>query len=453
MSSALEEQLLAWLDERKAAGEVAFRSHISERALELAAELGIDKFNASSGWLDRFMTRHKLTADSIPDARNKGGEGPRKRAQNPTRDTLQLAIPFLNNVHRIRYERKYLPSSIYAITETGFVVGVVKSDPDSASSAETAADQRHVLRFRVLLGARADGFKLKPLLVLSHSEALFTQLDKFNLFFRIYFGAHLSDEHVSSYLENEVAGSMKANAKLVVLDAMKPRLSQLNETLASYWNLQPLVIPGNCKSGLLYRVTFPLLCVKVFLICSIDGLTKELNPVTVAIVEPLRKRLRALSEQWRESATLDSQTTMEHVCLWLTAAWSELSASEIAAAFKRCGISSALDGSEDHLVAPLTAAQRSFSAHAPPPVAEVAATSAAPGRYVARPIQARSMPLPVLPVLPVLPAAARPISKRVKLQPSSIVVWSEEAETTTAADHLAAYYDTGDAWTGEELVQ
>ena len=250
LSADLEEQLLAWLNERKAAGEVSFRAQIVERARALAGELGIAKFNASSGWIDRFMTRHKLTADTVPDSRGKGGDGPRKRSQNPPRDIHQFTIPFLNNVHRLRYERKYPSANICAITEAGFEVSIVKPEPDAAATAAAAADddaatdQRHVFRFKMLLGARSDGTRLKPLLLLRHSETSVAQLDKFSLFFHIFFGYQFTDEHVASFLENDVARGDNAYPKLVLLDTLRPRVSQANETLAAIWNLQTLIVPG-----------------------------------------------------------------------------------------------------------------------------------------------------------------------------------------------------------------
>ena len=255
LSADLEDQLLAWLNERKAAGEVSFRAQIVERARALAEELGVTKFNASSGWIDRFMTRHKLTADIVPDSRSKGGDGPRKRSQNPSRDIHQFTIPFLNNVHRLRYERKYASANICAITEAGFEVSVVKPEPDAAAAAVAVADdddataQRHVLRFKMLLGARADGTRLKPLLLLRQSETSLAQLDKFSLFFHISIGYQFTDEHVASFLENDVARGDNAHAKLVLLDTMRPRVSQANETLAGIWNLQTLVVPGTCSSS------------------------------------------------------------------------------------------------------------------------------------------------------------------------------------------------------------
>ena len=168
--------------------------------------------------------------------------------------------------------------------------------------------------------------------------------------------------------------------------------------------------------------------------------------MTTSIVEHLRKRVRALSQQWRESATLDTETTLEHVCVWLTAAWSELSAGEIATAFKRCGVSSALDGSEDHLVAPLAAAQRAYGYHMYTQVAAAGAgIRAGAGRFVVEPENALDGQQAMF-------ADPRPVAKRAKVRPSAILVWNEqvEAETAAAADQLAEYY-SGAAWaTGAE---
>ena len=175
------------------------------------------------------------------------------------------------------------------------------------------------------------------------------------------------------------------------------------------------------------------------------------------MVEPMRKRVRGLSQQWRESATQDCQTTLEHVCVWLTAAWSELSAGEIAAAFKRCGVSSALDGSEDHLVAPLAAAQRTYGyqhMHTQVAVARPrwpAGMGAGAGRFAAA---AAVEPENAL-VGQQAMFAPPPVANRAKVRPSSILVWKgkDEDETAAAADQLAEYY-SGAAWAtvGEEQI-
>ncbi|GFU15095.1 major centromere autoantigen B, partial [Nephila pilipes] len=57
---ALEEKLLDWLIDSQEMKLPINSVVIREQAKVIAAELGIDQFTASSGWIDRFKNRHGL---------------------------------------------------------------------------------------------------------------------------------------------------------------------------------------------------------------------------------------------------------------------------------------------------------------------------------------------------------------------------------------------------------
>jgi hypothetical protein len=88
--------------------------------------------------------------------------------------------------------------------------------------------------------------------------------------------------------------------------------------------------------------------------------TPFIQPLDVCLIKPFRQRVREQYEQYvcdhmlaaSESTSIDVSAE-EHrnlVVQWISAAWSEIPASMVAKSFKVCGLSNALDGTEDDKV-------------------------------------------------------------------------------------------------------
>ena len=89
----------------------------------------------------------------------------------------------------------------------------------------------------------------------------------------------------------------------------------------------------------------------------LGGLTSMLQPLDVCLNKPFKGRLRQKGIEWM--STEDKSLTkagnlkkvdVQTIAQWVKDAWSEISSEMIIRSFKKCCISNAMDGSEDHFV-------------------------------------------------------------------------------------------------------
>ena len=82
------------------------------------------------------------------------------------------------------------------------------------------------------------------------------------------------------------------------------------------------------------------------------GLTSLVQPLDVCLNKPFKDRLWEKWMTWMMSGekTFTPDGQLRAVCQWVKESWQELSKEMVERSFKKCGISNALDGTEDDLV-------------------------------------------------------------------------------------------------------
>ncbi|CAG8834240.1 17576_t:CDS:2, partial [Gigaspora margarita] len=87
------------------------------------------------------------------------------------------------------------------------------------------------------------------------------------------------------------------------------------------------------------------------------GLTSMCQPLDVCINKPFKDQLHKIWHRWiaNSSNSITKKGNLKCarlniVCCWVLDAWNEISKDIIVQAFKKCGISNCLSGSEDHLI-------------------------------------------------------------------------------------------------------
>ena len=88
-----------------------------------------------------------------------------------------------------------------------------------------------------------------------------------------------------------------------------------------------------------------------------DGLTSQLQPLDVSVNKPFKGFMREEWTKWIEAPAHHVTPTgrlkrpsISIVCQWLKNSWQRVKSETIVNSFKRCDISSALDGSEDDVL-------------------------------------------------------------------------------------------------------
>lgn len=118
---------------------------------------------------------------------------------------------------------------------------------------------------------------------------------------------------------------------MLVLDAFKCHLDQRVKDKLAACHTDLVVIPG--------------------------GMTSQLQPLDVCINKPMKDHMRALYSEWLVdgSHTFTSgnrlkRASIEDMTRWVAEAWHGIPSGMVEKAFKKCGISNAMDGTEDEML-------------------------------------------------------------------------------------------------------
>jgi hypothetical protein len=146
----IDEKLLLWFREARAVGIPISSPILTEKANEIARNLGITDFTCNNGWLDRFKTRHSIKSGMI--------SGESKSVDITTVET------WLNNQWPLICAG-YRDEDIFNADETGLFY---KCTPDTTlrfKGEPCNGGKMSKERLTVLLCSSATGEKMKPLVI------------------------------------------------------------------------------------------------------------------------------------------------------------------------------------------------------------------------------------------------------------------------------------------------
>ncbi|KAG7163035.1 Pogo transposable element-like 37 [Homarus americanus] len=136
------------------------------------------------------------------------------------------------------------------------------------------------------------------------------------------------EENLKTWILDQRNLGLAVTTKMIILEA---RRTENTKRLAKGLNIQLAVIPG--------------------------GLTSQLQPLDVGFIKPFKNNMREQWNKWMTEGNHDMTPTVRmkrpsipEVCEWVLKSWCDIKTKVIVKSFKKCGISNAMDGTEDNLL-------------------------------------------------------------------------------------------------------
>ena len=184
-----------------------------------------------------------------------------------------------------------------------------------------------------MLAACGDGTKLTPYVVFKRKtipKETFPDGIHICVHPKGQFDEEITNDWVKTVWKKRRGGRNKQNS-LLVLDAVRCHRQDSVKGVLRNMNTDLAIIPG--------------------------GMTSVLQPLDVSLNKPFKSNLRSKWNSWLDGQVL-SQGCSEKIrrprlslmCTWIIKAWQEIPEAMVRKSFKKCYITNALDGSEDHLI-------------------------------------------------------------------------------------------------------
>lgn len=244
---------------------------------------------------------------------------------------LDKIVNYILNLRQLRTTKRYALDSIYACDETAvFYDNPRPTTVDNIGSKEVSVRStgHEKSRVTVMLCAKANGEKCKPLILLERKRPL-QSLEKFRPHLAVVYGTSgwMDDNVCKDFLKN-VVGAFSFGPRLLIWDSFRAHTSTSTKAELRKLKIDSAVVPGGC--------------------------TKYLQAADVSWNAPFKVKMRELHDQWLSNGPMAytkagniKAPDIEIVCEWVVKAWHGISSEIIVHSFRSCGISIALDGSED----------------------------------------------------------------------------------------------------------
>lgn len=321
----IENSLIRWFEERRECGIRVTGKALRHEALRLHRENGSQSFKASNGWYRRFKKRHNIVFRRTTHVS--------QHAVNITDDRVDR---FLRFVLRMRRMREYSDAEILNMDETPVwfeMPGKSTLTKKGVSEVSVTSTGHEKEKLTVTLAAYADGTKLAPLVHLPGVRP--PPKESVPCGVQIYMcGAGkkswANEESIKFWL-SKLYGVNNRRRRLLVWDAFRGHItSGVKDLVKTRYNSDMAVIPGGC--------------------------TCKLQPADVSWNRPFKARLAELYDEWLFNGPVDNTRygnrrppSKALLLSWIKDSWATITPEVIRKSFKKCGVTVALDGTEDHL--------------------------------------------------------------------------------------------------------
>ena len=319
----IEQELKRWMKRRRDAGARVTGTALKTECRRCHRANGDQGFRASCGWLRCFMKRNNIAFRRATHVAQK--------KQVELDDRMQ---GFLRYVIRIRQRRHYPLSMIGNMDETPVYVDIPGNytlERKGMKSITMASTGHEKEKLTVMLAAMADGTKLLPLVILKGVRRP-RDVDIPAGIVVVMAPKSWANEEIMLKWLRLVWRRDNQQRRLLVWDAFRAHTTDRTKaTVRDVYNSDMAVIPGGC--------------------------TSKLQPADVSWNRPFKDHFRNVYDDWLVDGAVELTRGGNRkppgrplLLRWIKDAWDSVTPDIVRKSFKVCGISSALDGTEDDLL-------------------------------------------------------------------------------------------------------
>ena len=321
----LEEELKNWVREQRNVGFSVSTKMIMEQGKKIAVEKNLGDFKGGATWCYRFMKRQGLSMRVRTHL-----------AQKMPNEYEAKILQFQRYVIQTRKEKGYELGQMGNMDEVPLTFDVPSNrtvDVKGTKSINVKTTGNEKTHYTVALACLADGSKLPPMLIFKRKTIPKEKLPS-GVVVHVQEKGWMDEDGMGMWLNkiwSRRPGGLLRKPSLLVwdqfrahtTDTIKRKMKQLNTTIA--------VIPG--------------------------GLTSQLQPLDVSLNKPFKSFMREEWGQWLAAGNHEVTATgrikrpsIAQVCEWVKRSWDRVKPETVVKAFKKCGISNAMDGTEDDMI-------------------------------------------------------------------------------------------------------
>lgn len=328
----LEKRLTNWIMTQREGGIAVSTKMIMHQGQVISDEMMKNKeteetadFRATHSWCFRFMKRNNLAMRTRT-----------KLAQKMPNAYEDKILQFHSYVINLRKTTNFELGQIANMDEVPLTFDVPSNRTVNEKGAKTVSIKtsgHEKTHYTVVLACCADGTKLPPMLIFKRKTLPKEKLPS-GVFVHVQDKGWMNQEGMKLWfgkIWSRRPGGLLKKPALLVFDQFRAHLTEETKKLVQEARTQLAVIPG--------------------------GLTSQLQPLDVSINKPFKNLMREEWSKWMQEA--DShltptgkvrKPTINEVCHWVIHSWAGVKKEVVVKSFLKCGISNALDGTEDEEV-------------------------------------------------------------------------------------------------------
>lgn len=323
----VEQEVKNWILEQHQTGISVSAKMIQEEGKRIAREKNIDDFSGTPKWCFNFMKREGLSLRTQM-----------KLAQKLPAACENQVLEFHSYVINLRRTYSFELSEIANMDEVPLTFVVPSNKTVGIKGVKTVAVQTNGLEkihFTVVLACCADGTKLPPMIIFQRKMFLKEKIPS-GVIVHIHEKGQMNEEGMKIWF-NKVwsrrPGGLLKKPALLLFDHFKAHVTQSVKAIAGDLKTQLAVIPG--------------------------GLASQLQPLDVSVNKPFKALMKKEWTLWMQSAGNGltptgriKKVSIAQVCDWTLRLWNRVKKEVVVKSFKKCGISNAVNGSDDDQIYP-----------------------------------------------------------------------------------------------------